>query len=113
MPRTSIPVTKITRNGVLDIDATGLRVLSSAANDHKFVNDGHTFLYVKNADIATRTVVIPAQDGLSDDISVDLLAGDHVLIGPIVRGKYNVPFTGDCYVNVAVDTVLSLAAFRF
>lgn len=112
--RTAITVTPVTRDGVLDIDATGLRTLSIPADDHTLNNNGRTFLYVKNTSLGTLSVTIPAQDGESDDIVVSLLTLDHILIGPITRSKYNVFGTSHCLVNVnGIASDLALAGFRF
>lgn len=113
-PRTPITVTQVTRDGVLDIDATGLRTLSIPADDHYLNNNGRTFLYVKNTSLGTLHVSIPAQDGESDDIDITLLTLDHVLIGPITRAKYNVFGTSQCYVNVdGIASDLAMAGFRY
>lgn len=114
MPRTAIPVTTVTRDGVLDIDVTGNRILSVPADDHTVANNGRTFLYVKNTSAGSLTVTVPAKDGVSDNIVATVLTGDHVILGPFHRSKYNVPQTSTMWVDVnGVNDDLALAAYRY
>ena len=83
---------------VQDLNHVGLSpsFVAVAAGGDQFPNDGHTFIYVKNVNIATRDVTIDSQSlcnqGVDHNIivTVPVTTGEK-LIGPFPPTRFNDP----------------------
>jgi len=104
MPRTNVPVQQLSRTGLVT-GSTGSEVTGDSANNHSFINDGKTFLHVRNsAATATRNVTLviaqPGPDGATvTNPSVAVPISSEKVIGPFPQAIYNQP-DGTCYINV-------------
>lgn len=82
---------------------------AASATGDTFVNDGRTFLHIKNADVASKTVTIdsktPCSYGHDHDIIVTVPAGDERVAGPFPNQRFN---DVDNKVNITYDAVTSL-----
>jgi len=107
---TTISVQPITLSGVTPVYS------DAVAGGFQFVNDGRTFLHVKNTNGAARyiTVTTPATvDGLAvADVYVTVAAttGDE-MIGPFPTGTFN-NSGGYVYVSNSATADLTMAAVR-
>lgn len=103
MARTALTVGQMVPGG-LDMSPTAANV-----DGHSFVNDGNTFLYIKNADVSPVTITIqtPAQVGGLDiaEVSDALAASGEALYGPFPTHIFN---QADGTVNVDFSGVTSL-----
>jgi hypothetical protein len=87
-----------------------------AANGHQFVNDGQTFLHVKNTGggACTVTLTTPATIGgvaLADPtVSVPMTSGDK-MIGPFDPSLFN-NAGGLLYVDLSTSSGVTLAAIK-
>lgn len=111
MARTTLAVQQITLGG-----ATPALVAGDAANGHDFVNDGHTFLHIKNTGGAAVTVTIqtPAKVGGMDvselEVSIPATNGDR-MIGPFNPTIFN-QTNQRVNVNLSSDTGVTIGAFN-
>jgi len=110
MPRTNIPVTAIPKTvGVAPPAVTA----GDATNDHSFVNDGRTFLEIKNTDAATQvvTIVTPytVESLAVDDVTVSIPTGATRLIGPFNAALFGQPTDAS---KVWVDITVANFEFR-
>ncbi len=110
MARTVLTVQEIARTGIVPAYVAG-----DATNDHEFVNDGKTFVHVKNGGGAPIDVVFQTPgsvDGLAvADRTVSVGAGAEKMIGPFPTTTYN-QSGGKVYLDLTVDTTVTLAAFK-
>ncbi len=106
---------------VQGLEATGLTfVLSTASSGlaDKFLNDGETFLYLKNGDGNAKKVIIasefsPLPKGLAlANTTIDLGATVEKFAGPFEPGIWN---DRSAYVNLTytTHTAISIAAISF
>jgi hypothetical protein len=116
MARVPVPVTPVSRDGA-EVD-TANEVPGDSVNGHLFVNDGSTFLSVRNFDgVApgpqTVTIHIPRPlDGsgpTTDVINLAAVDGARYLIGPFPKRIYN-QADGRVYVDVS-DADVKLEAY--
>ena len=82
-----LSVQKITSDGI-----TPTYSACDAAGD-TFVNDGDTFIYVKNGDTVDHIVTVTAERkcnfGFLHDLSVTIPAGGEKIIGPFLPDRFN------------------------
>ena len=87
MAREVVAVTPITRAGA---DVT---VTVGIADGHKFVNDGATFIEVKNIDASPRTITVITPQTTSDlaiaDLADIIAAGETLRIGRFPPNTFN------------------------
>ena len=115
MPRVSIPVTDIDRDGVV----APSQVTADATNDHFFtLNDGKVFLEIVSTDGSPQTVEVVTSptffsDGLTlTNLSIAVAAGGTVYAGPFRVTTFKQNATNDVYVNPSVSTTLKFRAYR-
>jgi hypothetical protein len=78
----------------IDLDGEGADYVACNAGGDEFVNDGKTFIHVKNTNAATRTVTVNSQrlcdQGFDHDQAVIIPAttGD-MMIGPFPTSRFN------------------------
>jgi hypothetical protein len=107
--RATITVQEITRAGIVPSFAAG------DANGHQFVNDGNTYLEVKNSDAQTTlTITVPATEfGLSftaPAITIPATTGNKI-IGPFPPSLFN--NAGSLvFIDFLAVTGITVAAFR-
>jgi hypothetical protein len=115
MARVDLAIQVTTRDGIVpSYEAV------AAANDAMFLNDGGTWLHVKNASGFTVNVVIETpvtvtSDALAvaDKVPTPIANGSEALLGPWPTGTYNQlsgADVGKVYVNV--DQAVTCAATR-
>jgi hypothetical protein len=112
MARTNIPIEEIPANGG-SLEITG--IAGDATNDHSFVNDGRTLLYVKNGDVSAKqaTVVsVSDQFGRTGDEVLSVTAGETALFGPFLPAIWN-QAGGVVNVDLDADTSVEVAAVRY
>jgi len=112
-----------TSQSVQNIVATGLTATYTAipTDGIYFVNDGQTFLHVKNGGSGTLTVTVQTQltvDGLAvADLSVAVPNGAEKFIGPFPTTTYNVQsgtYVNTCYVDPSsYDAAFTMAILTF
>lgn len=96
---------------VQEVDRDGLNptYASAAGGGDAFVNDGKTWLHIKNGDVSSKTVTIATAktvDGLAvADRDVTIPASEERLIGPFPPTTYN---DGDGKVQLTYDAVTSV-----
>lgn len=73
MPRTPIPVTQVTRDGVVPSAAA---IAASSINDHTFANNGRVFLLLTNSGVVARTATFISQNDDQDDVVITCPAGN-------------------------------------
>lgn len=107
MPRTNLPLTQITRDGV----APGAEVNADTANNHQGVNDGRVFLLVRNAGAGAQNVTLLTPgtvEGLAiADVVVSVPAGASRYIGPFPPATFGDPLQVD-----VASADLRLTAYR-
>lgn len=122
MARTDLTVTEIDRDGV-DLEAT---YEAANADGEAFLNNGATWITIKNGNAASRTVTIETNgrtvDGLTlPDDTVTVAQDEEMQIGPFERDTFNqksgaVETGGDdkgkVYISFDAVTDLEIAAFR-
>jgi hypothetical protein len=110
MARVALTVQEIARTGIVPAYVAG-----NATDDHEFVNDGKTFLHVKNGGVAPIDVILQTPgtvDGLAvADRTVSVANASEKMIGPFPTTTYN-QAGGKVYVDLTVDTSVTLAAFK-
>lgn len=110
MARTALTVQTISRSGLAPSYSNG-----DATNDHQFLNDGKTFVHVKNGGGSSITVTIQTPgsvDGLAvADRDVTVANGAEKMIGPFPTATYN-QSGGLVYLDLSADTSVTLAAFK-
>ncbi len=88
---------------------------TAAATGQEFVNNGHTFLYIKNSVAATNCMTITSQvspipKGLvAINVTVDVTASGEKMVGFFDPGAYN-NSSGHVAVNYTTHTGLTIAA---
>lgn len=107
MPRIAIPVTEVTRAGILP----ATEVSGDATNFHFIPNDGATWLEIRNAGASTRTLTkilaVPVDDGTITNPTVSLAASAIKKVGPFPIGFYGTTF------NFNVDHAdIKITAYR-
>lgn len=88
MPRTSIAIQSIPRNGGAQL----VSVTPDAANGNSFTNDGKTELIVHNGDAAPHTVTVRSVNdpyGRTGDVAVPVAAGERAFLGPFEQNLFN------------------------
>lgn len=101
------------------IGRTGLApsyVSADGANQNAFLNDGRTFLHVKNGGGSSITVTIDTPitvDGVLavGNLAVGVTNGQERIIGPFPPNIYN-QTDGKVYVDWSAVTSVTVAAFR-
>lgn len=115
MAREVLAVTPISRDGV---DVT---VTAGIADGHKFVNDGATFIEVKNNDASPRTITIITPQTTSDlaieDKAVSVAAGETLRMGrypPNIFNKQSGLDAGMVYIDYesGQETTFDVRIFR-
>lgn len=86
MTRTSIPVTPVVRAGS-EIDASDIQ--ADAETDHKFANNGRTFLLLRCVSGGPVTITIAAPDEATPDLDVTVSTAASRIVGPFDRRVYN------------------------
>ena len=87
---------------------------AAAAAGDEFINDGHTVIYVKNADAATRSVVVasqfsPVPKGLAvANCTIDIAASTNTFCGFFNQRAYN-DSSGMVQMTYASESGLSIA----
>lgn len=109
MARVALAVQTISRDGIVPAYTAG-----DATNHHEFVNDGKTYIHVKNGGGGSITVTIDTPgsvDGLAiADRTVTVANGSEKKIGPF-PSSYN-QSGGLVYVNLSGATSVTLGAFK-
>lgn len=111
MPRTALTVQQISTGGL-----TPSYVAADQVNGMEFVNDGDTFLHVKNTNASQRTVTVTTPrtvDGLAiadPAIVVPATTGDK-MIGPFPPATFN-QAGGLVYVDFDASAGVTIAAIR-
>lgn len=121
MARTDLTVTEIDRDGV-DLEAT---YEAANADGEAFLNNGATWIVVKNANVASRTITLETNgrtvDGLTlPDDTVTVAQNEEMMIGPFPRDTFNqtsatetgASDAGKVYVSFDAVTDLSICALR-
>ena len=122
MARTDLTVTEIDRAGV-DLEAT---YEAANADGEALLNNGATWVVVKNGNASTRTVTIKTNgrtvDGLTlPDDTVDVAQNEEMMIGPFERDTFNqksgavetgASDEGKVYLNFDAVTDLEICALR-
>lgn len=91
MPRTNVPVTPVTRAGVVP----PAQVVGDIVNFHEFLNDGKTIIEITNTDAGAArdtTFLIPGDlDGVTvaGKVVSTPAAGGVRLVGPFPQNVYN------------------------
>lgn len=110
MARQTITLTEVARYD----DNTVAYVTAVAADDLDFVNDGQTFLLIRNVTASpciVKVVSVPdPATGRSGDIDRTLAAGEDMVVGPLPPHLFN---QSNGRVNVDVDQAVQAAAIRF
>lgn len=111
MPRVELTRTQISRAGVVPAAEQD----SDATNNHYFVDNGRTFLLVRNANAGAQTVTIEipgeVDAGINNaDRSVSINAAASKYIGPF-DSRYWQPGTNQVYVNPSVTTDLKFSVY--
>lgn len=105
---------------VQTIARTGLAPSYGAVHadlEHKFLNDGRTFLHVKNTNAAARTltlVVSKTVDGqavTNPTVTIPADTGDKI-IGPFPKGYYNQAADGMVYFNMSASAGVTFAVCK-
>lgn len=109
MARTALTVQTI------DVDGVAAAYTAAQADGNSFVNDGQTFLHVKNAGAEiTATVQTPAKvqgiDVEEVEVTIPATTGD-VMIGPFPRAIFDQGAAG-VYVDYSSVTTVTVAAFK-
>ncbi len=108
MPRVNVPVTDVTRAGILP----ATEVNGDATNQHSFSNDGSTWLEVRNGGASPRTLTlvigVAGPDGATvTNPTVALAASALKKVGPFPVGIYGTTM------SVNVDHAdIKLTAYR-
>ena len=93
-------------------------IAGDAANNHVFVNDGKTLLYVKNAGGgAVLVTIVSVKDSLGrlQDEVLSVAAGEEAIFAPTRKGGWSQKSgvdQGKTLVDIDVDTSVTLAALR-
>lgn len=96
---------------VQDIVLTGLApsYAAASATGDDFVNDGRTFLHVKNGGTVSIDVtvdsVVPCNQGFNHDVIVSIAAGAEKMVGPFDVERFN---DSDRKVKVTYSDVTSV-----
>lgn len=100
---------------VEEMDLNGLSATynSAASDGDSFLNDGRTFLHVKNGDSVSHTITIAVQNTISiggvtlsiSDPTVTVAAGEDQFIGPLDRDWFN---DDNKMVQISYDAVTSV-----
>lgn len=99
------------------IARTGLEptFAAAAAGGDTFVNDGRTFLWVKNADVDAMNVTINSLDncdqGFDHDPAVEVTNAEERLIGPFPTGRFN-DSSGQVSVTYDDETSVTVAVVK-
>lgn len=105
-----LSVQTITTNGLSPTFSS-----ADAAGD-EFVNDGRTFLHVKNGGASSIDVTIDSKQqcsfGFDHDITVSVPAGGERLIGPFPTSRFNDSQTGKASVSYSDVTSVTVAAIK-
>jgi len=112
MARTVIPVQPIPYQGSIT-DITYLA--ASVANGHSLVNDGRTFLVIKNGGAGVSTVTVDSvadQFGRVGDEVVAIAAGKDAVLGPFLPQIWNQAGSALVNIDLDVDTSVEIAAFQ-
>lgn len=109
MPRTDFTVLQIARTGL-----TAAYTAADGSNQNAFVNDGRTYLHVKNGGGGAITVTIDTPgvvDGLAvGNLAVSVGAGVEKVLGPFPTNIYN-QSDGKVYVDWSgVTSVTAMVA---
>jgi hypothetical protein len=113
MPRTNVPVGSTVRTGT-EIGSGGSEVTGDSTNNHEMVNDGKTFLLVRNADASPHNVtpkIAKTVDGVTPtSVARSVGASGHKILGPYPTAIYNTT-AGKLDIDVD-DNNLMLQAFK-
>lgn len=100
---------------VQDMTTSGLEVVFVAAGvaGDSFMNDGNTFLRVKNGDVSDKTVTIASpincNQGFTHNVAIVVTAGEERDIGPFLRNRFN-DDTGKVNITYSAITSVTVAA---
>ena len=110
MARGVLTVQEIARAGLTPAYGAG-----DAVNGHEFLNDGKTFVHIKNGSASPITVTIPTPgkvDGLDvAERTVSVLATSEKLIGAFPTTTYN-QSGNKVYIDLSDATTVTLGAFK-
>lgn len=107
MARTAIPVVNIDRSGVI-VNGTGVsEVTGDAANDHSVVNDGNTFVQVRNVNASPVNCTFVTQQVIDGQA-----VADRVESVPATAGKIYGPFPVSIY-GTSLEIDVTDANLRF
>lgn len=92
-------------NGLADI------VYSNAsATGDEFVNDGRSFLLIKNDDVASHNITITSQEkcsqGFSHDVKLSVASNDSAIMGAFYKPRFN---DANGKIQITYDDVTSLS----
>ncbi len=110
--RTDIPVQAIGFLSALNPVST---TAGDAANNHSFVNDGKTLLYMANGEAALKTAtIVSVADpyGRTGDLTMAVVFNDFAIAGPFIPTVFN-QAGGLVNVDLDVDTSVTFAAVSF
>ncbi len=107
MPRIQVPVTEVTRAGILP----ATEVNGNATDNHYINNDGSTWLEIRNAGASTRTLTkvvnVIVDDATITNPTVSLAASATKKVGPFPIAIYGTTF------NFNVDHAdIKITAYR-
>lgn len=111
--RVNIPVNIVVRAGTSNV--TG--VAGDVWNNHYFVNDGSTWVEIRNTALTTQTAAFEPNPSLATDglgaypWVVPIRAGDTVKVGPFTVNTFTRDTANDIYVDVS-SALLVLSAYR-
>lgn len=93
-------------------------IAGDSANDHMFINDGRTVLYVKNAGVGAVSVTIKSvadELGRIQDEVLSVAAATEAIFAPTRKGGWNQKSgvdAGKTYVDLDIDTSVTLVPLR-
>lgn len=105
----ALSIQKITRTGLVPAYA------AAGGSGDTFVNDGATFLHVKNGSAGSINVTVNSQrtcdQGFDHDEVVAVGAGAEKMIGPFRTDRFNDTTTGAVAVSYSATTTVTVGAF--
>lgn len=99
-----------------EFDGAASITFTAAASSMTFLNDGRTFLWVKNASASPVTVtavaVRPSDDGITTDATYTIAAGKLGIIEALSIYRFNALATGLATIQLSATTSVEVAAVR-
>lgn len=92
----------------------GLLAHNACAVGDTFINNGRTFISVKNADATSHTVTVASQvncnQGVNHPVAVIVAAGEERIIGPFATDRFS-DVNGQGVLTYTAVTAMSIAVF--